>query len=165
LEVEEGDKPLRLVDLIAEECICPRLQGSTRDEVIADLVDLLVADGSIPPERRDFALEAILKREASQTTGLGSGVAIPHGVCEGLLDVTGALGVHREGVDFQSVDGEPVHLVFLLVMPPNMFQAHIRTLAGVARLLNEPGLRREIVSADRAESIMEILLSREEQAA
>ncbi len=152
---------MRLVDLISEEVICPSLAGATRDAVIDELVDALVQAGHVSPEARAGVARAVHQREASHTTGLGSGVAVPHGVSDEVDRVVGALGIHRAGVDFSAVDEQPVHLVILLVVPPNMFQAHIRTLAGVARVLNDPGLRRQLMAAADSEQVMTILSERE----
>jgi mannitol/fructose-specific phosphotransferase system IIA component (Ntr-type) len=152
---------MRLIDLLAEDRVKVPLTSSDRDGAIMELLDLLVEAGAVPRQGRDDVAAAVLKREASQTTGLGGGVAIPHGLSGQVEDVVAALGIHSQGVDFQAVDGAPVRLVILLVVPPNMFQAHIRTLAGIARLLNDGRLRREILAAPDAAAVMHILQSRE----
>jgi nitrogen PTS system EIIA component len=152
---------MRLLDLLSEDVIRASLEAPTREAAIDELVDVLVASGALPAADRDRAARAVHKREASATTGLGSGVAVPHGVCDGVGTVTAALGIHRGGVDFAAVDGKPVHLVILLLVPPNMFQAHIRTLAGIARLLNDPSLRRLLLAAPDARTVMQILEQRE----
>ena len=155
---------MRLMDLLNEDSIRAGLAGESRDDVIRELVELLVAQGALPESSRERSVAAVLRREASQTTGLGSGVAIPHGVCDEAGDVIGAMGVHRDGVDFAAVDGQPVHIVILLLVPPNRFQAHVRTLAGIARVLNDPQLRRSIIEASDPAAIMDILVAREEAA-
>lgn len=153
-----------LTDLLCEDLIRASLHGSTRDEVFAELVDLLVERGALPGDQREAALASVTAREQRQTTGLGEGVAIPHGVCAAAPQVVAALGLHQAGVDFDALDGKPVHLVILLIAPPNHFQAHIRTLAGIARLLNDADLRQQIVSAPSAADVMDILIEREEAA-
>ena len=153
-----------LTDLLREDRIEANLAGATRDEVLAELVDALVSSGALPSSSRDAALAAIHRREARQTTGLGEGVAIPHGVCDATQEVVAAIGIHRAGVDFAAIDQAPVHLVILLVVPPNRFQAHIRTLAGIARLLNDASLREQITRAPDAAAVMDILIEREEAA-
>lgn len=152
---------MRLIDLLSEERIRVPLRARDRDGAIEELLQVLVEAGAIPAKGLAGATAAVKKREASQTTGLGGGVAIPHGLSAEVEDVVAAMGVHPEGVDWQAVDGAPVRLVILLVVPPNMFQAHIRTLAGVARLLNDGRLRREVLAAADAGAVMSILQSRE----
>jgi mannitol/fructose-specific phosphotransferase system IIA component (Ntr-type) len=155
---------MRLMDLLSEELICIPLSGSSRDAVIAELVDLLVSQGAIRSESREKVLTAVTQREESQSTGLGSAVAIPHGLCEDVDEVVAALGIHPDGVEFGAIDGLPVRLVILLVVPPNMFQAHVRTLAGIARVLNDASLRELLLEARRPETVLEILVQREERA-
>lgn len=152
---------MRLTDLLTEELIVADLRATTRDGVIEELIDALERGGCVEPGRRADVARAVHAREASHTTGLGSSVAVPHGVSEGVARVVAALGIHRTGVDFLAVDGAPVHLVILLVVPPNLFQAHIRTLAGVARVLNDPSIRRDLLAATDAEGVLGVLERRE----
>jgi len=152
---------MRLADLIAEDLVVASLGGTSRDAVIGELLDHLVAAGRVPAAARDQVAAAVHRREGSQTTGVGGGVAIPHGVSDAVEEVAAVLGVHRTGVDFASVDGDPVQLVILLVVPPNRFQVHIRTLAGIARLLNDPRLRRDVIAAQDAAAIVDVLLAGE----
>lgn len=153
-----------LMDLLSEEQITVDLGGEARDAVLGELVDLLVLSGALPAEGREGALEAVLTREARQSTGLGGGVAIPHGTCADVDEVTAVLGVHRAGVDFGAIDDAPVQLVILLLVPPNRFQAHIRTLAGIARVLNDSRLRELLIAAPDAASVIDLLIEREEAA-
>ncbi len=153
---------MRLMDLLSEDVITTSLQSTTRDGVIAELVDLLVRRGILAESSRASVLEAVNAREASQSTGLGSGVAIPHGLSAEVDDVVAALGIHPTGVEFEAIDGQPVRLVILLVVPPNMFQAHVRTLAGIARVLNDASLREMLLEAREAETVLEVLIDREE---
>ncbi|MGE0709718.1 MAG: PTS sugar transporter subunit IIA [Planctomycetota bacterium] len=153
-----------LTDLLREERIRASLSGASRDAVLEELIDVLIADGALPAAARQEAIDRVRAREARQTTGLGSGIAIPHGVCEAAPDVIAALGLHRDGIDWDSLDEKPVRLVILLLVPPNRLQAHIRTLAGIARLLNDANLRQQIVDAPDAEAVMDILIEREEAA-
>lgn len=151
-----------LMDLLSEDQIEPNLSGQTRDETLAELVDLLVGAGALKAEARERALAAVIHREERQSTGLGSGVAIPHGTCSDVDEVVAALGIHRAGVPFKAIDDEPVHLVILLLVPPNLLQAHIRTLAGIARVLNDASLREQLIQSDSAQALLDLLIEREE---
>ncbi|MCA8924261.1 MAG: PTS sugar transporter subunit IIA [Planctomycetes bacterium] len=151
---------MNLSDLLSEEVVLTPLEASDRDAAIERLIDALVDSGALQAEHRDDAAHAVHQREASQTTGLGGGVAIPHGVCEHVDEVVAALGVLPGGIDFAAIDGAPVQIVVLLLVPPNRFQAHIRTLAGVARLLNDSRMRRQIVEAPSAPAIVELIAGR-----
>jgi mannitol/fructose-specific phosphotransferase system IIA component (Ntr-type) len=151
-----------LMDLLSEDLIEPSLSATTRDEALAELVDLLVSTGNLPSEARERALSAVVAREERQSTGLGSGVAIPHGTCGDVDEVVAALGIQRAGIPFQAIDGEPVQLVILLLVPPNLLQAHIRTLAGIARVLNDSSLREQLIASGSAQELLDLLIEREE---
>lgn len=156
---------MRLMDLLSEEMVEPALTGADRDAVIGELVDLLIRHQAVPATSRADVLTAVLAREESMTTGLGGGVAVPHALCESVEDVVAALGIHTAGVPWEALDDQPVRLVLLLVVPPGRFQAHIRTLAGVARVMNDPALRRLLMEATDGRTVMDILEEREEAAA
>ena len=151
-----------LMDLLSEDVIEPNLRATTRDEALAELVDLLVSTGSLTSEARDRAFHAVVAREERQSTGLGSGVAIPHGTCADVDEVVAALGIQRSGVPFKAIDDEPVRLVILLLVPPNLLQAHIRTLAGIARVLNDAGLREQLIASPSAQDLLDLLIECEE---
>ena len=151
-----------LMDLLSEDVIDPRLKSDSRDGTLAELVDLLVRSGSLTAEARDRALAAVVTREERQSTGLGSGVAIPHGTCPDVKEVVAALGIHPTGVEFDAIDDAPVRLVILLLVPPNLLQAHIRTLAGIARVLNDPALREQLIASETAQALIEVLIERED---
>lgn len=154
-----------LMDLLSEEVIEPELSATTRDGALAELIDLLVRTGNLAPEARERALTAVITREERQSTGLGAGVAIPHGTCADVDEVVAALGIRREGLPFDAIDGAPVQLVILLLVPPNLLQAHIRTLAGIARVLNDSSLREQLIASTSAQDLLDFLIEREEATA
>lgn len=155
---------MRLMDLLSEEVVTTSLAAAGREEAIAALVRLLVAQGHLAAADAQAVERAVLEREAVQSTGLGGGVAIPHGLSAAVEDVVAALALLPAGVDWGSVDGEPVRLVILLVVPPNAFQAHVRTLAGIARLLNDSDLREQLLAARSPAEVVDVLIEREEAA-
>lgn len=153
---------MRLMDLLRDELIKVELTAHTRDDALHELVTVLVEAGELPESARPDVLGAILAREKSHTTGLGHGVAVPHGLTDATSDVLAVLGISRGGIDFSSVDGAPSRIVILLVVPKNRFQSHVRTLAGIARLLNDAALRERLVLAPTAEMVMDIIVAKEE---
>jgi mannitol/fructose-specific phosphotransferase system IIA component (Ntr-type) len=98
-----------------------------------------------------------MARERSLSTGLESGLAVPHGAVECVSDIIACLGVSRNGIPFESLDGQPAHLVALLVIPKGSFQRHVRTLAGIARLASNPELRRRIIEAGSPKQVLEVI--------
>lgn len=115
--------------------------------VITSLVDRLHATGGL--KNRDAALEAVLKREAERTTGIGYGLALPHGRSEAADELVIAAGKPASPIDFQSIDRRPVSFVVLLVSPPDQAAAHMKALAKISRLMNLDGFR---AAVDRAAS-------------
>lgn len=123
-------------------------------QVIEGLTDRLLETRQIAPEHRDPVHQALVARERSMSTGMEHGVAIPHTSVPEVEHPAVALGIFPEGLDFQSIDGRPTHLVILLVNPANRTKDHIRTLAEIARLLSNAELRQALVrSADAAEAL------------
>lgn len=116
--------------------------------VITEMIDLLAATGGLT--NRDAALDAVLRREAERTTGIGYGLAIPHGKTEGCERLVMAAGKPAAPVDFQSYDGRPVTFVVMLISPPDQTGPHIQALAKVSRLMNSADFRDSIERATSA---------------
>jgi fructose-specific phosphotransferase system IIA component len=131
------------------------VESRGKEAVITELIDLLDTSGALMD--RDVALEAVLARERLQSTGMGAGIAIPHGKCNAVREVVMAIGIAPEPVDFGSVDGRPVRIIFLLVSPTDQMAAHIQALAAISRLMLDEGLRRQLEQADSIEAVDELL--------
>lgn len=153
---------MRLMDLLRDDLVRTPLAARTKEEAVAELVGALIAAGDLPEGSRREVLDAIAFRERSQPTGLGSGVAVPHGLVDVATDLIAALGVAPHGIDFSAIDGQPARIVFLMIVPPNRLQAHVRTLAGVARLLNDHALRERLIAAGSPAAIMDVIVGQEE---
>jgi mannitol/fructose-specific phosphotransferase system IIA component (Ntr-type) len=148
---------LKLQELLRAPTIKVGLEARTKFEAIDELIDLLVERGELAPSERAAVARAVYERERLKSTGMENGVALPHGAVEGLEDVAAALGIAREGIDFGSADGGPATLVVLLAIPQNMLQFHVKTLAGIARLLNDDALRERLRAAKTPEEAAEII--------
>jgi PTS system fructose-specific IIA component/PTS system nitrogen regulatory IIA component len=116
----------------------PHLAAGTKEEAIGLLIDSLVGAGAIAAADRDELHEAVLRREELGTTGIGEGVAVPHTKHTSVTEVVGAVGYIPAGIDFDSVDGRPVHLVFLLISPPGASREHLLALESISRRLIDP---------------------------
>jgi mannitol/fructose-specific phosphotransferase system IIA component (Ntr-type) len=126
------------------------LEASNRWQAIDELINHLVASGSIKPEHCDPITKAITKREAAMSTGIGHGIALPHAASDLVHDVVGVLGRSKLGIDFDSLDKKPVNLVFLFLVPQGQFQKHLYTLASMAKLLHNAELRDALTTAPSA---------------
>jgi len=128
---------MKLSDIFPFDNIVPDLAGTQRDEVIRDLIRQLCASGSLTEYLASDAEHAILRREDLGSTGIGKGVAVPHAKHAGVKGVIGAFGRSVKGVEFDAIDGQPVHLVFLLLGSPDAVEPHIAALRKITTLLKD----------------------------
>lgn len=130
---------MRLVEILPESLVIPALTGATKDAVLRELATQLA---HVHREvDADKLVEVLWERERLGSTALGDGIAIPHGKLPGLRGVLATFGRHPEGVDFDSLDGKPSHIFFLLVAPDNSVGLHLKALARVSRLLKDDAFR------------------------
>lgn len=123
---------------------------------ITELVDHMEGAGLFPREERDEMLKALQSREDRISTGIGSGVAIPHAFSESIDEVIAVMGRSRSGIDFSAHDDAPVHLVILFVVPRHQHHLHLRTLAAIARLFHNDEMKRQLLNAG---SVADMVLS------
>ncbi|MBM3265780.1 MAG: PTS sugar transporter subunit IIA [candidate division Zixibacteria bacterium] len=151
---------MNLTELLDEKVILVDLQATDKRGVIEELTAALTAAGRIPD--REGVLQAVLEREKIMSTGIGKGVAIPHGKCNTVKDLAGVLGIKKEGIDFHALDEQPVYLFFLLVSPTDVSGPHIRALAHISRLLRHDNLRKKLIEARSPQDLLS-LIAQEEQ--
>ncbi len=142
---------MKIEDLLSEEAVIGVLKGRTKAEVIQELATLVARTH---PEV-DFRglVTALEERERLNSTALGDGVAIPHGKLPGVRKVIAAFGRSRQGIDFQSLDGKPTHLFFLLVAPEDSAGQHLKALARISRLLKDDKFRQRLLAAADAKEL------------
>ena len=133
------------------------LRATNRWEAIDELIDSLVATGKISPSHREAIVAVVKKRESSMSTGIGYGIGIPHASTDLITEVVGALGRSRTGVNFDSLDNQPVNLVMLFLVPQGQFQKHLHTLANIAKLLHKAEFRQALEQAPDAEAMLKIV--------
>ena len=150
---------MTLASLLSTDRIIPELDSVGRWEAITELVDLLVAKGEILTDHRSEVLAALRQREETMSTGIGFGIAIPHASSDCVNHVVAAFGKSNKGIEFDSLDNELVHFVVLFVVPRDQFQTHLRTLAAIAKFLNDRVVREELASAPDSEAIMQVFRS------
>jgi len=146
---------MALVDLITPEVVKVPLAGKTKNEVIRELVQVLLDAGRIA--ELESVYDALLTREALGSTGLEQGVAVPHAKTRAVRQLTAAIGIAPQGVDFQSADGEPSKLFFLLLAPPDQSGPHIQALAEIARLARSPTFLRILTEASSGREVAELI--------
>jgi mannitol/fructose-specific phosphotransferase system IIA component (Ntr-type) len=146
---------LLLTDLLTAERVRIPLEGRTKDDLLQELVDVVVDDAATPD--RVEVLHAVREREAVLSTGIGHGVAIPHGKSAALAELRMAAGRATEPVDFDALDGQPVSLFFLLVGPESAAGPHIKALSRISRLVRRDEVRERLVAAKTAEEFIQAL--------
>ncbi len=150
---------MRLSQLVDKSTIKTNLKSEEKEKVFEELVNLLVQAGRIKDRRR--AVAALIERERLGTTGIGEGIAIPHAKDESIERLTAALGISRKGIDFDATDGEPVHVVFLVLAEANNPGPHIALLAEIARLFQTRGFYKELLNATTPEKALEVIKAHE----
>ena len=150
---------MTLLDILSADSTLVDLRGETKEDIIAELVDTLAVGDAISD--RDKVLQAVLEREKIMSTGIGDGIAIPHGKSDAVEKLVAALGTQRRGVDFEALDGEPAYVFFLLVSPANVSGPHIKALARISRLLKNDDFKKKLIAAETAAEIIESIETEE----
>ncbi|MHC4423903.1 MAG: PTS sugar transporter subunit IIA [Planctomycetota bacterium] len=150
-----------LTQILRPACVKVPLESKDKQSAITELVDLLDADGLLLD--RDVILDAVLAREQTRSTGIGSGIAIPHGKCKAVKELVMAIGIASEPIDFVSVDGNPVTIVLLLVSPADQTGPHIRALARISRLMLDQEFKQALETTTSAEQAYELLSNKENE--
>ena len=153
---------MKISELLDPQAIVADLQARDKDRALAELSEALIAGE--PSLNRDEVMAVLQEREKLGSTGIGDGVAIPHGKLAGIPELMLAFGRSRAGVDFESMDGQPAHLFFLLVAPEESVGVHLKTLARISKLLKDVAVRQKLLDATDSEAIYQVILDEEAQA-
>ncbi|MSU31715.1 MAG: PTS sugar transporter subunit IIA [Pedosphaera sp.] len=148
---------MNLGDILSDRQIVPELRAANRWSAIDELITCLVESGKISPEHREAITAVVKKRETSMSTGIGFGIGIPHASTDLISEVVAAFGRSRAGVNFDSLDNQPVHLVTLFLVPTGQFQKHLHTLAGIAKVLRRDDFLKSMEASADAVSMMQII--------
>jgi PTS system nitrogen regulatory IIA component len=151
---------MKILDILAVDSIVPELKGRTKKLVLDELIDAVKQNK--PHIDSDRLMKVLLERERLGSTGIGDGIAIPHGKLKDIDDLVLSFGRSIEGIDFESMDGKPVHLFFLLVAPEACAGIHLRALAKIARLLKNGTVRKRLAKVDSREDIFSIIQQEDE---
>lgn len=148
-----------LTQILQPDCIKVPVESRDKQAVITELVDMLDAKGLLSD--RDDVLRAVLRRERTQSTGTGAGIAVPHAKCNSVNELVMAIGIAHEPIEYDSVDGKPVTILFLLVSPANQTGPHIQALAAISRLTLDEQLRQKLEKVTSADEVYELLNEQE----
>ena len=148
-----------LTQILQPTCVKAPLAGKDKDSVITELVDLLAENNLLVD--RDVVLEAVFVREQTRSTGIGSGIAIPHGKCNGVEELVMAVGIAPEPVNFDSIDQKPVSIVILLASPADRTGPHIQALARISRLMLDDEFKAKLENATSPEEVYQLISTKE----
>ncbi len=151
---------MKISELLKPEFVIADLSGSNKEEVINELINLFEDD----PRVTDLSKvrDAVLEREKIMSTGVGKSFAIPHGKTSAVNEILAAFGKTKHPIDYQSLDNQPVHLVFLLVGKDNLVSTHIKLLSRISRMMNKDEFRKSLIEAETAEQLLELFRKEEE---
>lgn len=148
---------MTLASILSPEQVIPEMRAENRWEAIDEMIAQLVKSGKIPQENASQITEAVRKRENSMSTGVGLGIGLPHASTPLISEVVGVFGRSSNGINFDALDGQPVHFTVLFIVPQGQFQKHLQTLSNIARLLHRSDLRQSLENAVTAEDIYQII--------
>jgi PTS system nitrogen regulatory IIA component len=146
---------MNIADILDEDSIIAELTARDKKGVLEELVSVLVTHKRLPDKEKP--VEILLERERLGSTGIGDGIAIPHGKLKGIQRIICSFGRTKAGIDFQSIDERPTHLFFLLLAPEDSASEHLQALARLSRLLKDDHLRKRLLEADSKEDIYRII--------
>jgi len=148
---------MKLSEVVVTEAIVPALKSTQRDEVVAELVDALVAAGAADASIHDELIAAILEREHKGSTGFGRGVAVPHVKHQSVSKMSAAIGISEEGVEFNALDKQPVYSVFLLLSPEDKPEEHLQAMEVIFKNLSKDTFRRFLRQSTSIEEVTQLL--------
>ncbi len=148
---------MKFADFVSTDAIRENLAPMDKPGVVRELVGALCEAGKIPPKDARDVAEAVMRREHIGSTALGWGIAVPHATHKAVDRLVATIGICREGLDFNSLDGERTHLFFLLVSPPDRHAQHIEALKNVSQQVRDQMFRKCLLQAKTAEEVVQVL--------
>lgn len=147
---------MQLSDLITKSAIIKNIEAQEKTAVLEELVGTAKKAYRLTNFKVTEAVEALLKREKIGSTGIGNGIAVPHAKVNGLSNVLGVFGRSAAGIDFNSLDGAPAHLLFLVLAPPDRPEANLKALQRIAQAIKQPNFCKFLREAKETKGIMEL---------
>lgn len=146
---------MKIVDFLSKDRIVASLQATTKEQVLAELVEPMT--GEYPSLNKNLLIRTLIERENLGSTGIGGGIAIPHGKFDDLNEIVASFGRSENGIDFNAMDDKPAYLFFLLVAPKNSAGEHLKALAKISRLFKDPLLKNSLRQARTTEDIYQLI--------
>ena len=154
---------MKILDFLSKKAILMDIQSTKKEDTIKELTESLINSGDIDKKYSGKLLEALMAREQLGSTAIGQGVAIPHAKTEGVEKMIAAFGISKKGVNFDSLDGEPAYLFFLLLAPQDSAGPHLKALARISRILKDKYFRDKLRNAPDQKTVIEIINEEDEK--
>jgi fructose-specific phosphotransferase system IIA component len=148
---------MKITDFLDVKAATADLKSQSKEEVISELVDIVIETGGLDKKDKDKVMEILMAREALGSTAIGQGIAIPHGKSDNVKKLVGSIGISKQGLNFDSLDGEPVYIFFLLIAPVDSAGPHLKALARISRLLKDKYIRDNLRNATSGEDIIQLI--------
>jgi PTS system nitrogen regulatory IIA component len=152
---------MKITEMLKREFVLEQLKAANKRDALAELAGVF-AQGRINVDS-EAMLHVLLERERLGSTGIGDGIAIPHGKLPGLEEMVVSFGRSREGIAFEAMDGKPVHLFFLLMAPENSAGQHLKALAKISRMLKDANFRQNLLEAKMHEDLFRIIAEKDDE--
>lgn len=154
---------MKIMDFLSKKAIVPELKSTKKEDVIKELVDALIDAEEVDKRNRNKIIDALMSRESLGSTAIGQGIAIPHAKTNCVDRLIAAFGLSKKGVDFDSLDGEPAYIFFLLLASQDSAGPHLKALARISRLLKDKFFRDSLKSCTEDKAIIKIISSEDEK--
>lgn len=146
-----------LLEAMKKSNILVKPEATNRWELIEEMVDVAVKGKDLKKADRDMVVKLLTEREKSMSTGIGNGVAIPHCSTDKIDSLVAVMAIHHDGINFDSIDNQMVRIVIMLIVPKNQLSKHIKTLAEIARVMNDEGLRNKLIDTKTQDTALKAL--------
>ena len=150
---------MKISDILSTDVIAVNMETADKEDAIRKVIDLASKSGKILDKEK--VSKTIFEREKLVSTGVGKGFAIPHGKTDSIEDVVAAFAITKEAIDFDSIDGEPVRFIFLLIGKENLLNTHIKLLSRISRLMNKDEFRERLLDAKTSDDVLAIFKEEE----
>lgn len=154
---------MKISEFLIPKAISVDLKSTTKEKVVEELILLLISSGAIDKKYKSKVVDILMAREALGSTAIGQGIAIPHGKSDCVKKLIGCLGISKKGINFDSLDGEPAYIFFLLIAPIDSAGPHLKALARISRLLKDKFIRDGLKAVKDEKTLLKLISQEDER--
>ncbi len=154
---------MKIMDFLSKKSITAEIKSTKKEDVIKEMVDLLISAGEVEKANRNKVIDSLMERELLGSTAIGQGIAIPHAKTDCVSKLVGAFALSKKGVDFDSLDGEPVYIFFLLLAAQDSAGPHLKALARISRLFKDKYFRDNLRKCNDDKDIIKVISQEDEK--